>query len=76
MNETEIENIERRAYENAVFATDCSYETADKYVEKIYSIYFSQNQGNSMIEHKTGADFDALFKNKKHSFYSCAFCFG
>ena len=70
MNEIEIENIERRAYENAVFATDCSYETADKYVEKIYSIYFSQNQGNSMIEHKTGADFDALFKNKKHSYLS------
>ena len=71
MNETEIENIERRAYENAVFATDCSYETADKYVEKIYSIYFSQNQGNSMIEHKTELTLMHFLKIKAQLFVPC-----
>ena len=69
MNELEMENIERRAYQNAVFASGCSRETADRYIDKIYSIYFSQNEGNNMIADRTGADFDELFKNKKPYFF-------
>ena len=72
MNTNELEDIERRAYKNAVFATGSTKEDADRYIDKIYSIYFAQNTGNSMIEQKTGADFDELFKNKKHSYMSLA----
>jgi len=70
MNYKEIENIEKRAFENAVFATETKKEDAEKYIEKIYSIYFSQNKGNAMIEEKTGIDFDALFMDKKHNYIS------
>ena len=49
MNNTELEDIERRAYKNAVFATGSTKEDADRYIDKIYSIYFAQNTGNSMI---------------------------
>ena len=47
-----------------------SLRVADRYIDKIYSIYFSQNEGNNMIADRTGADFDELFKNKKHSYIS------
>ncbi len=71
MNFSEIENIERRAYENAVFATGYNRKEADEYIDKIYAVYFSQNSaGNSMVEKKTGADFNELFKNKKHNYIS------
>ena len=50
MNFSEIENIERRAYENAVFATGYNRKEADEYIDKIYAVYFSQNSaGYSMV---------------------------
>ncbi len=70
MNNEEMENVERRAYDNAVFAVGCTNDKADEYINKIYDLYFSQNKGNSIIQSKTGADFDSLFKNKKHSYIS------
>ena len=37
MNTNELEDIERRAYKNAVFATGSTKEDADRYIDKIYS---------------------------------------
>lgn len=70
MNEAEIETIEKRAYDNAVFATGFSEELAQECVNKIYEIFFSQNVKNDIVTQKTGIDTDKLFKNKKHSYIS------
>jgi hypothetical protein len=72
MNEAEIEAIEKRAYDDAVFATGFSEELAQKCVDKIYEIFFSQNVKNDIVSQKTGIDLDKLFKDKKHSYISLA----
>jgi len=72
MNEAEIEKIEQRAYDNAVFATGFDDNLAQSCIEKIYEIFFSQNEKNAIVSEKTGIDMDELFKNKKHSYIALA----